>query len=71
MNRVVHFELSGPGAIIGLNNGDPTIHEPEKGNQHQVFHGLAQVVLESAQGSQGMLTLRATGEGLTAGEVAD
>jgi len=67
---LVHFELSGPGTIIGLNNGDPTNHEPEKGNQHQVFHGLAQVVVESAPGSQGTLTLRATDEGLTTGEVA-
>jgi hypothetical protein len=34
-----------PGAIIGLNNGDPRSHEPEKENQHTVFHRLAQVIL--------------------------
>jgi beta-galactosidase len=27
-NRV-HFELSGPGKIIGVGNGDPTCHEPD------------------------------------------
>ena len=66
----VRFELSGPGAIIGLNNGDPNCHEPEKGDQHSVFNGLAQVIVQSALAGQGRLTLRATSEGLTPGEVA-
>jgi len=67
---IVKFTLSGPGAIIGLNNGDPTNHEPEKGDQHSVFHGLAQVILQSRLDSQGKLTLRATNDALTSGEVA-
>ena len=66
----VKFELSGPGAIIGLNNGDPTCHESEKGNQHSVFNGLAQVILQSELAGQGKLTLRATADGLTPGEAA-
>ncbi len=65
---LVKFALSGPGAIIGLNNGDPTNHEPEKGNQHKVFHGLAQVIVQSGLGGRGKLTLRATSEGLAGGE---
>jgi beta-galactosidase len=67
-NQSVKFELNGPGEIIGLNNGDPNCHEPEKGNQHSVFHGLAQVILQSGFASQGKLTLRAASEGLNAGE---
>ena len=27
--NLVHFELAGPGAIIGVGNGDPTSHEPD------------------------------------------
>jgi beta-galactosidase len=65
---LVKFALTGPGAIIGLNNGDPTNHEPEKGNQHTVFHGLAQVIVQSGLGGQGKLTLTATSEGLATGE---
>jgi beta-galactosidase len=65
---LVTFALSGPGAIIGLNNGDPTNHEPEKGSQHTVFHGLAQVIVESELGGQGKLTLRATSAGLASSE---
>jgi beta-galactosidase len=68
-NQLVKFELSGPGAIIGLNNGDPTCHEPEKGDQHSVFHGLAEVILQSGFAGQGKLTLRATSAGLTPAEV--
>jgi beta-galactosidase len=27
--NLVHFEITGPGAIIGVGNGDPTSHEPD------------------------------------------
>lgn len=66
----VTFTLSGPGAIIGLNNGDPTNHEPEKGTQHRSYHGLAQVILQSLPGGQGMLTLHVTSPGLDAGDAS-
>lgn len=69
-NPLVKFSLLGPGRIIGLNDGNPNNHEPEKGDQHSAFHGLAQVILQSELGGQGKLTLRATSEGLTTVEVA-
>jgi beta-galactosidase len=28
-NNVIHFEISGPGKIIGVGNGDPICHEPD------------------------------------------
>jgi beta-galactosidase len=28
-NNLIHFQLSGPGKIIGVGNGDPACHEPE------------------------------------------
>ena len=65
----VKFDLTGPGAIIGLNNGDPNCHEPEKGNEHSIFNGLGQVIVQSGYGGAGELTLRATAEGLSDGEV--
>ena len=64
----VRFTLTGPGIIIGLNNGDPTNHEPEKGTQHSTFHGLAQVIVQTALAGQGKLTLRAASPGLGDGE---
>ena len=65
----VSFQLTGPGSIIGLNNGDPTCHEPEKGNSHSIYNGLAQVIEQSKIGGEGPLTLRATADGLTPAEV--
>ena len=64
----VKFTLTGPGTIIGLNNGDPTNHEPEKGDQHQVFHGLAQVIVQSSLAGEGKLVLTARSEGLSTGD---
>ncbi len=68
-DQQVHFSVEGPGAIIGLNNGDPTNHEPEKGFQHQVFHGLAQVIVQTTAGADGLLRLRAASAGLASGEL--
>jgi beta-galactosidase len=66
----VTFTVSGPGTIIGLNNGDPTNHEPEKGTEHSTYHGLAQVILQTTPASQGMLTFRATSLGREAGKAS-
>jgi beta-galactosidase len=64
------FTLSGPGAIIGLNNGDPTNHEPEKGTQHSTYNGRAQVIVQSTLASDGKLTLHAAAQGLDAGDAS-
>jgi len=66
----VTFTLSGPAAIIGLNNGDPTNHEPEKGTQHSTYHGLAQIIVQSELAGKGKLTLHATSPGLNAGDAS-
>jgi beta-galactosidase len=64
----VTFALSGPGKIIGLGNGNPTCHEPEKGNVHSLFNGYGQVVVQTNANGSGPLTLHATADGLTPGE---
>ena len=56
-NLPVEFEVSGSGTIIGVGNGDPNSHEPEKGNQRRLFNGLAQAILQSQRGGSGGLTL--------------
>jgi beta-galactosidase len=65
----VTFTLQGPGNIIGLGNGDPRCHEPEKGNQRSLFNGLAQVILQSQSGGSGYLTLRAESKGIQSAEI--
>ena len=63
-NLVVDFELTGPGAIIGLGNGNPNSHEPEKGSRRSLFNGLAQVILQSRSGGSGTMQLDARAAGL-------
>ena len=67
-NLAVEFEIGGPGANIGVGNGDPNSHAPEKGNKVSLFNGLAQVILQSQPGGSGNLVLRAKAEGLKPAE---
>ena len=58
--------------IAGVDNGDPTNHEPFKGvtpqtARHSAFNGLALVVLKSTR-TPGTLVLRARADGLTSAE---
>ncbi|HYB61535.1 MAG TPA: DUF4982 domain-containing protein, partial [Methylomirabilota bacterium] len=61
----VQFALEGPGKIIGVGNGDPSCHEPDKASARSVFGGLAQVIVQSTKQS-GDLVLTAESDGLTA-----
>ena len=65
----VQFALSGAGAIIGLGNGDPNCHEPEKGDRRSLFNGLAQVIVQTGPASSGKLVLRASSPGLRNAEL--
>jgi beta-galactosidase len=65
-SNLVNFAVSG-GAIIGVGNGNPSSHEPDKTNQwqRQVFNGLAQVIVQSTTNQPGSIILTATATGLT------
>jgi beta-galactosidase len=71
--NLVHFELAGPGAILGVGNGDPASHEPDvflaaadnpaSPWQRHAFNGLAQVIVQSGK-VPGKIQLTARSEGL-------
>jgi beta-galactosidase len=69
----IQFALAGNGAIIGVGNGDPSCHEPDKylaaAGEHpwkrSLFNGLAQIIVQAGK-KPGVLKLKATGEGLRA-----
>ncbi|WP_438482651.1 beta-galactosidase GalA [Oleiharenicola lentus] len=46
-NETVEFEISGPGKIIGVGNGDPSSHESDKGRHRSLFNGYAQVIVQA------------------------
>jgi beta-galactosidase len=63
------FEVTGPGKIIGVGNGDPHCHEPDKATARSAFHGLARVIVQSSgRGLGGRIELRASAEGLQDGQ---
>lgn len=59
----VEFELSGPGRIIGVGNGDPSCHEPDQGRRRSLFNGYAQVIVQTTQAA-GPIVLTARAPGL-------
>lgn len=69
-NLSIDFEISGSGKIIGLGNGNPNSHQPEKGNKRNLFNGLAQVIIQSDRGGNKPIRLLAKSPGLKGG-VAD
>jgi beta-galactosidase len=68
-NLPVEFEISGGGNIIGLGNGDPNSHEPEKGNKRKLFNGLAQVIIQSVEMAKEPIKLVARSAGLSSAVV--
>jgi len=61
-NEIV-FQLSGPAKIIGVGNGDPSSHEPDKAQKRRAFNGLCMVIVQSAK-EPGEIRLEASSPGL-------
>mmetsp|Transcript_5809 Transcript_5809/g.9915 ORF Transcript_5809/g.9915 Transcript_5809/m.9915 type:complete len:1008 (+) Transcript_5809:57-3080(+) len=59
----VEFSVEGVGRIIGVGNGDPASHEPERASYRHAYNGLARVIVGASQ-EEGFLKLKATSEGL-------
>jgi len=66
-DNMVKFHLSGDAKIIGVGNGDPSSHEPDKcaegAWQRSAFNGKCQVIILSGK-TPGTLTLEAKSNGL-------
>jgi beta-galactosidase len=66
-DNLIRFDLIGNGKIIGVGNGDPSSHEPDKylmgQYQRRLFNGKCQVIVQSTR-EAGMLELKATSHGL-------
>lgn len=59
----VHFQVSGPGALAGVDNGSPTSLESFKAPHRHAFYGKCLAVLQSS-GVSGTISLTATSGGL-------
>ena len=41
----VEFSVEGDGRVLGVGNGDPSSHEPDKATRRRAFNGLAQAIV--------------------------
>jgi beta-galactosidase len=64
----IDFTISGPGKIVGVDNGNPTSHESYKGTSRSAFSGKALAIVQSTAAS-GTITLKATSGALTGSTV--
>jgi beta-galactosidase len=65
--NALHYEISGPGEIVAVDNGDATSMAPmQNTTESKAFNGLALVIIRAKAGESGAITLTATSDGLTA-----
>lgn len=66
-NNMIRFSIKGAGKIIGVGNGDPSSHEPDKcldgAWQRSLFNGKCQVIIQSTKQS-GFIQFEATSSNL-------
>lgn len=63
-NHPISFSISGPGRIIGVGNGNPNSHEPDKAQKRNLFNGYAQVIVQTDKGATEPIVLTASTPGL-------
>ena len=59
----VRFAVSDNAKLLGVGNGDPSSHEPDKANRRRAFNGWCQVLVEAGR-EAGDIVLTASGVGL-------
>jgi beta-galactosidase len=69
-NNLITFSLTGDAKIIGVGNGDPSSHDPDKifdGNwQRKLFNGKCQVILQAGR-TESIIKFEASSQGLQKG----
>lgn len=58
------FSVSGPGELVGVDNGDPTDTTLYKGTSRKAFNGKALAIVRST-GSAGNITISVSASGLS------
>jgi beta-galactosidase len=65
----VTFAVSGPGQLVGVDNGNPIDTSSYKGNSRKAFSGKVLAIVRST-GTAGTITISASSSGLTASPLA-
>jgi beta-galactosidase len=67
-DNLVEFAVTGPAKILGVGNGDPSSHEPDRATQRKLFNGLAACIVQLT-GERGEVVVTATSKPLGAGRL--
>jgi beta-galactosidase len=62
------FEVTGPGQLVAVDNGDPQSHESFQGPKRRAYHGRALAIVRRTE-SAGAVTVKASSPGLDAATV--
>ena len=66
--NLIHFDISGPGAMIAVDSADNSSHEPFQAAERRAFQGRCFAILR-ASGSSGSIVVHASAPGLVDGNV--
>jgi beta-galactosidase len=66
--NMLTFAVEGPGKVIGVGNGDPSCHEPDKASQRSAFMGLGAAFVQAGMAA-GEVRVKVTSEKVEAGEI--
>jgi beta-galactosidase len=64
--NLVTFNITGPGKLLGVGNGNPICHEPDKAQQRSAFNGLCLAIIQAPR-APGEIGIQATSPGLSNG----
>jgi beta-galactosidase len=67
-DQLIHFQITGPGAIAAVDSADNASHESFQAPERRAFQGHCVAVIRAS--GFGRITIQATADGLTAGSIA-
>jgi hypothetical protein len=65
-DNLIHFAITGPAEIAGVDNGNPLSIEPFQADSRKLFYGKAMLILRAREGKGGKVQVTATADGLSA-----
>jgi beta-galactosidase len=66
-DNLVHFTVTGAGAIRAVDNGNAATVEPFQASERKAFSGMALAIVAADRGKPGKIRVTATAEGLLSG----
>nr|WP_328803934.1 glycoside hydrolase family 2 TIM barrel-domain containing protein [Paenibacillus glycinis] len=71
-DSLIRFELSGPASVLGVGNGNPSSHEPDKADRRRAFNGRCLALIQPSElhgESSATIRVKAISSGLVPAEL--